>query len=80
MIPSDSPTSFERLQFPIFLVFAMTIDKSQGQIMTILFGKSVLSSRSKLYVACSRIGKLSNLFVYTPKGLTKNIVNIPVIK
>ena len=35
MIPSDSSIPFKRLQFPIRLAFAMTINKSQGQTMTI---------------------------------------------
>ncbi|XP_072379547.1 ATP-dependent DNA helicase PIF1-like [Diabrotica undecimpunctata] len=35
MIPSDSTISFKRLQFPIRLAFAMSINKSQGQTMSI---------------------------------------------
>jgi ATP-dependent DNA helicase PIF1 len=31
-------------------------------------------SHGQLYVACSRVGKPSDLFVYTPEGKTKNIV------
>ncbi|XP_044741244.1 uncharacterized protein LOC123302390 [Chrysoperla carnea] len=66
MIPSDSPIPFKHLQFSIRLAYVMTINKSQGQTMTIC---------GQLYVACSRVGKPSNLFVYTPQGLTKNIVH-----
>lgn len=35
MIPLDSPIPFRRLQFSIRLAFAMTINKSQGQTMSI---------------------------------------------
>jgi hypothetical protein len=30
-------------------------------------------SHGQLYVACSHVGKPSDLFVYTPEGKTKNI-------
>jgi ATP-dependent DNA helicase PIF1 len=30
MIPTDMPFEFERLQFPVRLAFAMTINKAQG--------------------------------------------------
>lgn len=30
MIPTDVPIEFKRVQFPIILAFAMTINKSQG--------------------------------------------------
>jgi hypothetical protein len=33
-------------------------------------------SHGQLYMACSRVGKPSDLFVYTPEGNTKNIVYI----
>lgn len=35
MIPSDSTIPFKRLQFPIRLAFAMSINKSQGQTMSV---------------------------------------------
>ncbi|GFV67708.1 ATP-dependent DNA helicase [Trichonephila clavipes] len=82
MIPSDSSVPFKRVQFSIRLAFAMTIDKSQGQIMKICRSnlENPCFSHGQLYVACSRVGKPSNLSVYTPQGLTKNIVHLMAIE
>ncbi|GFU47502.1 ATP-dependent DNA helicase [Trichonephila clavipes] len=65
MIPSDSTIPFKRLQFPIRLAFVMSINKSQGQTMYIcgLDLENPCFSHGQLYVACSRVGKPSNLFV-----------------
>ena len=65
MIPCDSTIPFKRLQFPIRLAFAMSINKSQGQTMSIccLDLENPCFSHGQLYVACSRVGKPSNLFV-----------------
>jgi ATP-dependent DNA helicase PIF1 len=62
MIRSDLSFEFKRLQFTVRLAFAMTINKAQ------------CFSHGQLYVDCSRIGKPSDLFVYTPEGKTKNII------
>ncbi|GFU38861.1 ATP-dependent DNA helicase [Trichonephila clavipes] len=35
MIPTDMPFEFKRLQFPVRLVFAMTINKAQGQSLQV---------------------------------------------
>ncbi|GFU45260.1 ATP-dependent DNA helicase [Trichonephila clavipes] len=78
--PNDSfrlTDPFKCLQFPICLAFAMTINKSHGQTMTIcgLDLKNPCFSHGRLYVACPKFGKPSHLFAYTPQGLTKNIVH-----
>lgn len=76
IIPSDLPFEFKRLQFPIRLAFAMTINKAQGQTLEIC-GMNLeypCFSHGQLYVACSRVGKPSALFVYSTDGKTKNIV------
>jgi hypothetical protein len=50
---SDMLFELKRLQFPVLLAFAMTNLKNPW------------FSHGLLYVACSRVGKPSNLFVYT---------------
>ncbi|XP_027843493.2 uncharacterized protein LOC114124439 [Aphis gossypii] len=57
--------------------FAMTINKSQGQTMSVcdLDLSTPCFSHGQLYVACSRVGKPSSLFVLAKDGLTKNIVH-----
>jgi len=59
MIPADVPLKFKRTQFPIRLAFAMTINKSQGQTLSVcgLDLETLCFSHGQLYVACSRRGK-----------------------
>jgi len=77
IIPTNVPIQFKRIQFPIRLAFAMTINKSQGQTMSVcgLDLRTPCFSHGQLYVACSRVGKPSSLFVLANDGLTKNIVH-----
>ncbi|GFV94463.1 uncharacterized protein TNCV_3353001 [Trichonephila clavipes] len=76
MIPTDMPFQFKRLQFPIRLAFAITINKAQGQSLELcgLDLETDCFSHGQLYVACSRVGKLDNLYIYTENGRTKNVV------
>lgn len=76
MIPTDLPFEFKRLQFPIRLAFAMTINKSQGQSLKVcgLNLENQCFSHGQLYVACSRVGRPSALFVLAPDNKTKNVV------
>lgn len=76
MIPTDMPFDFKRLQFPVRLAFAITINKAQGQSLTFagLNLENPCFSHGQLYVACSRVGTPKNLFIFTPNGKTKNIV------
>jgi hypothetical protein len=78
MIPTDMPFEFKRIQFPIRLAFAMTINKSQGQSLNVcgLNLENKCFSHGQLYVACSRVGKPSALFVLAPDNKTKNVVGI----
>ena len=76
MFPTDMPFQFKRLQFPVRLAFAMTINKAQGQSLQVcgLDLENPCFSHGQLYVATSRVRKPSDLFVYTPDKKTKNIV------
>ncbi|KAF2890198.1 hypothetical protein ILUMI_15975 [Ignelater luminosus] len=69
MIPTDMPFEFKRLQFPIRLAFAMTINKVCGLNL-----ENPCFSHGQLYVACSRVGRPSALFVLAPDNKTKNVV------
>ncbi|XP_037931188.1 ATP-dependent DNA helicase PIF1-like [Teleopsis dalmanni] len=75
MISIDMPFEFKRIQFPIRLAFAMTINKSQGQSLSVcgLNLENACFSHGQLYVACSRVGKPSALIVLAPDK-KKNIV------
>lgn len=75
MIPTDMPFQFKRLQFPIGLAFAITINKAQGQSLE-LCGLDLdvdCFSHGQLYVACSRVGKPDNLYICTDNGTTQNV-------
>jgi len=76
MIPTNVPFEFKQLQFPLRLAFAMTINKSQGQSLNVcgINLENLCFSHGQLYVACSRVGKPSDSFVYAPGNQTKNIV------
>ncbi len=76
MIPSDMPFEFKRLQFPVRLAFAMSINKAQGQSLKVagISLETPCFSHGQLYVACSRVGAGQNLFVFVPDGKTRNVV------
>ena len=82
MIPMDLPVQFKRLQFPIRLAFAITINKAQGQSLE----KSGIDrntdcfSHGQLYVACSRVGKPDNLSIWTDNETAKNVVYSQVLR
>jgi ATP-dependent DNA helicase PIF1 len=82
LIPNDFPFEFKRLQFPVRLSFAMTINKSQGQTMKVV-GVNLETpcfSHGQLYVACSRVGSPKNLHIFAPEGKTRNIVYQQALK
>ena len=74
---ADQAIQFKRLQFPVRLSFAMSINKSQGQSLKVvgLNLQGPCFSHGQLYVGCSRVGNPKGLYIYSPKkGLTENIV------
>ena len=84
MTPTDENDGFEwrRLQFPVKLSFAMTINKSQGQTLknvAVWLKKSVFS-HGQLYVASSRVGDPRHIRFYVkpiedmPHCVTRNVV------
>lgn len=80
MITTDLTFDFKRIQFPIKLAFAITINKSQGQSLECVgvYLEKPCFSHGQLYVACSRVGSANNLYIYTPTTKTKNIV-FPIV-
>jgi ATP-dependent DNA helicase PIF1 len=81
LIPTDMPFEFKRLQFPVRLSFAMSINKAQGQTLQVcgLDLEEPCFSHGQLYVSSSRVGTPNCLFVYGPNGQTKNIVYTNVL-
>ena len=69
-------SEFKRLQFPLRLAFALSINKAQGQTLSVtgINLDSPCFSHGQFYVACSRVGNPQNLYVYAPNGETKNVV------
>jgi ATP-dependent DNA helicase PIF1 len=76
LIPSDYHFQFKRLQFPIKVCFAMTINKAQGQSLKVagVDLRNDCFSHGQLYVACSRVSSPDSLVILLPVGRTKNIV------
>lgn len=77
LIPNDLPYEFKRLQFPLKVCFAMTINKSQGQTLKYA-GVNLREdcfSHGQFYVACSRVSSPKGLVILVPsEKRTKNIV------
>ena len=76
LIPSDYHFEFKRLQFPVKVCYAMTINKAQGQSLTVcgVDLRNDCFSHGQLYVACSRVSSPDSLVILQPEKKTKNIV------
>eukprot|EP00106_Octopus_bimaculoides_P007540 XP_014774982.1 PREDICTED: uncharacterized protein LOC106872484 [Octopus bimaculoides] len=67
---AEIPFTFRRLQFPLRVTFAMSINKSQGQTLSVagLLLEEPCFSHRQLYVGCLRVGKACNPFVGPDQG------------
>ena len=82
IMPTDFAFEFKHVQFPGQLVIAMSINKPQGQSLEVCginFELPCFSHR-QLYVACSRVGKPSALFVFSSYGKTKSILHYKALQ
>lgn len=76
LIPEKLPFQFKRLQLPINLAFAITINKAQGQTLDFagIDLRTPCFAHGQLYVALSRVKSRNNLFVMANGIKTDNIV------
>ena len=74
--PSDEilPVLLRRLQFPVWLSFSMTINKSQGQGLgnVGLYLQTPVFSHGQLYVALSRCTSADQIKILLPEDNTNN--------
>ena len=81
LTPSVIPFQFKRLQLPIRLSFILSINKSQGQILSIV-GLHLEDSFShgQLYLDCSKIGSPNNLFIMHLLEKQKNVLHTELLR
>jgi ATP-dependent DNA helicase PIF1 len=82
LIPTDLPFDFKRIHFPVRLVFAMSINKAQGQSLKIagIHLQNPCFSHGQIYVTCSRVRHPTNLHILAPGGKTRNIVHLTALQ
>ena len=75
-MPNNFLFQFKRFQFPVNVCFAVTINKSQVQVLR----KAGVDLRTEYFslgqldIVCSRVSKSSDLFICSDGG-TKDVVN-----
>lgn len=76
LMPSDYQIPFKRVQFPVKLCYAMTINKAQGQTLKVagIDLRNDCFSHGQLYVACSRVSDCDSLYILQPESKTRNVV------
>lgn len=84
--PSDKgiPFKFQRRQFPLDVLFAMTINKSQGQSLNHVgvYLSQPVFSHGQLYVALSRVTSKKGLkiLIHNDEGNDTNVTSNVVYK
>ena len=75
-LPETWPEDWQRIQFPVKIAFAFTINKSQGQTMQTvgLFLRPEVFTHGQLYVAISRVGSPEHLKIALIDDYVNNIV------
>lgn len=76
LITSEDSFEFKRIQYPIRVCYAMTINKAQGQSLKVVGVDLTYNcfAHGQFYVAVSRVGSPRNLFIFSPSEVTKNVV------
>ena len=73
---------FKRLQFPVHISFARSINKAQGLTLKVvgLNLETQCFSYGQLYVGCSQVGCCDNLFVFALDNMTQNVVYLGALQ
>ncbi len=82
LCPTGFGFDFKRIQFPVKVCFAMTINKSQGQTLKNvgLYLETPCFSHGQFYVGCSRTGSQKTLKIFAPQNKTRNVVYREALK
>ena len=71
---NSTPFHFKRIQFPASSGIRKENKRSTGVVASSAWAQFRIRMLLTWYVACSKVGKPSSLFIYTNEGKTKNIV------